>query len=244
MGFKFGQEIIDKLRQKKESVCVPKELTEGYIREIYWANVFRDTIQDSPWLKNKSFSPGRWAVNYIELYVLYRVLNDLKPKNILECGLGQSSKMTIQFAKHFNSKLSIFEHNKSWIEFFTESFENVSQYIKYCELENIKVNGKEASTYKDFKTQIGEEKYDLVFIDGPYGTKNYSRPQALEIVKNLAKSFVVIFDDYERQGEQNTVREFEEKLKAENIKHIKTTYISDKALCLICSEDLEFLKTL
>lgn len=246
MGIKLGQQIIDKIRGKKEIVYIPESGSEKLISEIYWANVFRDTIQDSDWLKNKSFSPGRWAANYIDLYVLYRVLNDVKPKNILECGLGQSSKMTIQYAKHFNSKLNICEHNKSWIEFFTESYENVSQYIKSFDLENTTIKKKETLTYKDFKQKIGDEKFDLIFIDGPYGSKHYSRPQLLELdfTKNLEKSFVILFDDYQRKGEQETVHLVEENLKSANIDYTKSLYYSDKTLCIICSKDLGYLTSL
>ena len=39
----------------------------SYIHECYWANIFRDTIQNSEWLLNKSFSPGRAALSYVSL---------------------------------------------------------------------------------------------------------------------------------------------------------------------------------
>lgn len=242
MGFKSGQMLIDKLRGKNQNFL--NETQDGYLKEIYWANVFRDSIQNSVWLKNKSFSPGRWAINYIGLYVFYRVLNDFKPKNILECGLGQSSKMTIQYAKHFNSKLNIFEHNIPWIEFFEKGFENISQYIKRSELEKVNILGKESLTYKNFEQQINNEKFDFIFIDGPYGSDNYARSQMINLINNLEKSFVIIMDDYERKGEQETVELFEEKLKLAGIKYLKQVYSSDKSLCLICSKDLEYLTSL
>lgn len=242
MRFIFGQKLIDKLRGKNKHYL--NEAQNGYLQEIYWANVFRDSIQDSVWLKNKSFSPGRWAINYIGLYVFYRVLNDFKPKSILECGLGQSSKMTIQYARYYNSKLNIFEHNIPWIEFFKKSFGDIDSFIRPSELEKVIIKGKESLTYKNFEQKINNEKFDFIFIDGPYGSDNYARSQLIKLVNNLEKSFVVIMDDYERIGERETTDLFEEKLKFKEIKYLKKIYKSDKHLCLICSEDLEYLTSL
>ena len=52
--------------------------------EAVWAHIFHDTIVESTWLKDKTFSPGRWAVGYPYLYVMYRILNEVHPKRILE----------------------------------------------------------------------------------------------------------------------------------------------------------------
>ena len=38
-------------------------------------------------LINLSFSPGRGAIGYPVMYVLYRVLNEFKPTSILELGI-------------------------------------------------------------------------------------------------------------------------------------------------------------
>ena len=69
--------------------------------EAVWAQIFNNTISESLWLKDKTFSPGRWAVGYPYLYVMYRVLNETRPKRILELGLGQSTRMIAQYAAAF-----------------------------------------------------------------------------------------------------------------------------------------------
>ena len=69
-------------------------------RENEWAAIFNNTIHDSTWLKDRSFSPGRWAVGYQFLYVMYRILNEIKPERILELGLGQSTRMLSMLQKH------------------------------------------------------------------------------------------------------------------------------------------------
>ena len=87
--------------------------------EIMWACIFNNAIDTETWLKNKSFYPGRWAIGYPVLYVLYRILNEVKPKSILELGLGQSTKMITQYAAAYEDvKHYVVEHDDEWIHFF------------------------------------------------------------------------------------------------------------------------------
>ena len=44
--------------------------TGNTAKEILWADVFSSTVYESDWLKNKAFSPGRYAIEYVFLYVL------------------------------------------------------------------------------------------------------------------------------------------------------------------------------
>lgn len=41
--------------------------------EAVWAEIFNNAITGSEWLTDTAFSPGRWAVGYPYLYVMYRV---------------------------------------------------------------------------------------------------------------------------------------------------------------------------
>lgn len=46
----------------------------------------------------------------------------IRPKNILELGLGQTTKLTSQYANHFDDvKLTVFETDEDWIEVFSEN---------------------------------------------------------------------------------------------------------------------------
>lgn len=74
------------------------------LEEIRWGQIYNSTIAGSEWLKDQSVSPGRWAVGYNYLYILYRILNDVKPTNILELGLGQSTKLMAQYAAFYGRK--------------------------------------------------------------------------------------------------------------------------------------------
>ncbi len=100
--------------------------------ETVWAEIFNNVISDSRWLNNKAFSAGRWAVGYQYLYVMYRVLNEIRPKNILELGLGQSTRMIGQYAMaHEDVMHFVVEHDPEWIDFFTRDFALSSRYVIY-----------------------------------------------------------------------------------------------------------------
>ena len=243
------QNAVAELPEKIENVGIEIQNTQRHLAlnasEQYWAHVYHDTILNSAWLNDKTVSPGRWAISYIVLYVLYRILNEIHPSSILECGLGQSSKLTMQYARANNANLMIFENNPEWLKFFEKQVPYASEYTTILDAEMVTiVPPHESRTYHGFKQTIGSTKFNLVMIDGPLGSKHYSRPQILDVVDNLADSFVIMLDDMNRIGEQETWGVLKEKLVARGIKFVEKIYSSDKDLGVICSPDLEFLTSL
>lgn len=85
--------------------------------EAVYGLVFNNAISGSSWLLNQTFYPGRWAIGNPYVYVLYRVLNEYKPKHILE--LGQSTQMITQYvAADEKVRHRVVEHDEIWIDFF------------------------------------------------------------------------------------------------------------------------------
>ena len=65
---------------------------ERQTKELIWAKIWEDTKKGVDWMENMpGISPGRWAVTYNYLYVITRILNEVRPRSILEFGLGFSS---------------------------------------------------------------------------------------------------------------------------------------------------------
>jgi len=85
-------------------------------KEIIWSQIFHDSIRNKTSLKNLPLNIGRWAGNYSLFYVLFRILNDFKPKKILELGLGESSKFISVFIQNYlnDSIHLIIEQDESW----------------------------------------------------------------------------------------------------------------------------------
>jgi len=216
------------------------------ITAVYNSIMFSQLIQDSLWLKNKSFALGDlgWAMDSLALHNLFRILNDVKPKNILEFGLGQSSKMVYQYAQHYKTNALTIEHDKDWIAYFTASYPQMDFNIQQMDLETIKINGAETISYKQAEL-IDSGEVELMIVDGPIGQKRYSRPQILNFIpQKLAKNFCIFVHDSERFGEQETIKLFCEKLKQNNVEYLKRDYtLSTKWHTIVCSPSWKFLTT-
>lgn len=218
-------------------------------KELLWANIFHDTILGSTWLQNTSFSPGRWAIGYPYLYVLYRVLNEVKPRCILELGLGQSTKMLAQYAKaNTNSSHFVIEHDPRWINFFQSDVQLPSNsHLVQLGLSCSNFKGYNVTTYDNIRSYFGNSnQFDLISVDGPFGSNTrYSRVDIVEMIPDsLSDSFVIMMDDTDRSGEKNTSQLIMDLLKSKKIDFSFGNYKGEKDITIICSESLKFLCTL
>ena len=239
-----------KLSQQIENVKREIILTKRSSKEAVWGEIFRDSIVNSKWLIDKRFYPGRWAVGYQYLYVLYRVLNSVKPQSILELGLGQSTCMIAQYANAYKKITHrVVEHDPDWISFFQDEFSVIGNtHLINMDIEQTFFQDEyNLFHYKNFKQRVGDIKYDFISVDAPFGaTENeYSRVDILEIIPEcLASSFVIMIDDVNRKGEQNTIKLIEKQLNAGNISFSSGKYTGDKDTYIIASQDNKFTCTL
>jgi len=242
----YFNDTADRINEIKKSV----QFSQRTINEILWAEIFNNTITNSSWLKNREFSPGRWAAGYAYLYVMYRVLNEFRPKRILEMGLGQTTRMIAQYASaNPNVVHYIVEHDKDWIEFFKNDF-SLPENSTIVQLDRQMIPFKEAEavrTFIGFEDKFKDQQFDFISIDAPLGSdmKEYARIDILGLLpKCLAPSFVIMMDDYDRPGEQSTGGELECILKENQVEFKKGIYRSQKDLILWCSPDNVFLTSM
>lgn len=263
------EEIFEEIQEKyllvNRKLQVQQELQEikalidkqnNVQREIVWANIFHDTIKGSKWFNSKiSLSPGRWALGYPALYALYRILDEAKPQSILELGLGQSTKMITAFAQYMRENRHICEHivieqDQKWINHFSKNYAlnktnvlhlDVAEKTFYAEgIGNVKVN-----VYEKFRETIGNKKFDLIFIDAPIGSDEYSRIDLVQLLPDcLMDTFVIFMDDYNRIGEQRCVSLMISILEHNHIKYCVGVYGGEKSSLIITSEELSFLCTM
>jgi hypothetical protein len=102
-------------------------------------------------------------------------------------------------------------------------------------------------SYDKFEATLGNTKYDLIAVDGPYGhqARKYARVDVMGLIPGcLAASFVMMVDDYNRKGEQNTVAQIKKKLDEHAVSYSVGMYSGQKDVLLICSSDLRHLCTL
>ena len=237
----------NKLKNNQQIIISQQSKMIDMQNEILKSQIFNSTIIDSEWLKYRSFSPGGWAVDYGFLYTLYRVLNDMKPKNILEFGLGQSSKMIHQYANFYqNANAITCEHDSEWINFFQRGkIGDYSINIKHLNLDEVTYKGEKTLSYKDMPNIFGDDKFDFIVVDAPFGSPRYSRSQIIDLAKyHLNDQFCIIIDDYNRLGEIETGSELIGLFKELNIQVEVTEYLGAKKHLLVCSENLIFLTTM
>lgn len=240
---KNQQQILQSLDEIKRSSM------EGsrYASEAVWGELFNQVSAGSSWLKDTKFAPGRWAVGYQYLYAVYRILNEVQPKNILELGLGQSTRLISQYAAAYPEvRHQVVEHDPGWMTFFrnnfrlphnTEMVQLDREFIKYKDSDHIRV-------FKDFSETFRGQRFDFISIDAPLGADmyQYSRIDVLRVMPDcLAESFIIIIDDTERSGEQHMINEMYKVLKASNITFTTGQYSGKKDCMVICSENLKFV---
>ncbi len=212
-------------------------------QELLYANYFHDSINGSNWLIEKSFCPTKGAANYSFLFLLYNALEYSNPNNILEFGLGQTSKITTQYINNKNQqgKLTIVESDLEWIEFFKKNL-SITENI------TIEQTNTERTTDNSLKYQNNyisdlNQKYDFIIIDGPLGV-NQSTPRSniLELIpQNINENFVIILDDYERKGEKNTANLIFQKLRENKINFTYSEQFGMKKQLLITSINFKHL---
>lgn len=213
-------------------------------KEIEWAHIYGDSIRGKIYLQNLPINIGRWAGNYSFFYILNRILNDYKPKNILDLGLGESSKFISTYLDNYliESKHTIVEQDQSWITAFNEKFTLSSRSkIIYCELREKNIKGHNANYYDGFNDQI-KDNFDLYIVDGPFGSDRYSRYDIVDLVENFSfdKEFIIIMDDSERQGEQDTINDVLNILRTKGVIFYVGVYTGNKQNTIIASEKYKY----
>ena len=218
--------------------------------EAVWGISFHDVSAGSLWLKNKSFAVGRWALGYPALYALYRILNEAKPRHILELGLGTSTKMIGQYVAAFDEvEHTAVEHDLEWISFFRQDFE-LTERSHLIQLDREMSPYKDAEavrTFSGFADAFAGQKFDFICIDAPLGDdmKQYARVDVLRLLPDcLEEDFIIMLDDTNRPGETHTLEEMSAVLQKAGIEHYVGHYSGNKKTSVICSVSRKFFASM
>jgi len=212
--------------------------------ELEWAHVYHDSIRGKKWLEELPLNIGRWAGNYAFFYVLNRILNDFKPKVILEMGLGESTKFISTYLNYYltDSKHLVIEQDENWKNIFKERFTLSNRTeIAVCPLEKVIVKGFETNAYHNFELAVKGE-FDLYLIDGPFGSSHYSRYDIMKLANNFEpeNQFIIVMDDYNRQGEKETIADLLALFKQKNINVFHNSYTGNKSVMVIATEKYKY----
>lgn len=213
-------------------------------KELEWANIYHDSIRGIDYLEKLPLNIGRWAGNYSFFYVLNRILMDYKPNSILELGLGESTKFISAYIKNYLTESThvVVEHDNQWISVFQEK-NNLSERssIVHCDLRERIIKSNKSTSYAGFKEKVNR-KFALYIVDGPFGSEKYSRYDIVDLVEDFTKEdqFIILFDDYERSGEEDTTKEIIAILEKKNISFHTQEYKGLKSQLVIATDDYKY----
>jgi hypothetical protein len=240
--------MIRKIKQLIRDNKIRQQKIIAQNDELIWASVFRDSIKGLKGIENLPLNIGRWAGSYPFFYVLNRILKEYQPKKILEFGLGESSKFISTYLQHhlLESEHIIIEQDSNWKLSFETNFVLSSRSNVY-ELPLIKKKYKEFeyNGYENIENTIAT-KFDVYIIDGPFGSPNYSRFDIVALADILSSEdeFILIMDDYNRNGEKETVEVLLSLLKSKNVNIYTAKYSGVKSLFVIATEKYKYVTSL
>jgi hypothetical protein len=217
-------------------------------KEMEWAHIYHDSIRGKKWLEELPLNIGRWAGNYTFFYILNRILNDFKPQTILEFGLGESTKFVIAYLNNSikDAKHLVIEHDLNWKDLFiNDNSVSSNTEIAIYALEKRLVNGFESNSYSNIENNINT-KFDLYIIDGPFGSKNFSRYDIVFLANKFTVNdeFIIVFDDYNRLGEKETITDLQAVFKNKNIKIYSEIYRGNKDVIVLATEKYKYVTSL
>lgn len=219
------------------------------INESVWAHVFHDSIKKYTFFDKLSLNVGRFSANYTLLYLLHRIIDAAQPEQLLEIGLGESSKLITTFLKYELPSCNhiIVENNREWIEYFSKFKLSDCTNIELFDIKETKFRDKYKSlNYINFDRLSTYGSFSLIIIDGPNGTKNYSRNDVYQNLESLIdfENFIIIFDDTDRLGEHQTFTAILNKLRKLGVAHDHCVYYGDKFVSLVYSTNYSYLNSL
>ncbi len=245
---------IQRLTNRSRQICRNTD-------ELVWAEVFNSAIRDSEWFRT-SVSPGRWAVGFPYLYVMYRVLDEMRPGMILEMGTGQTTRMIADYLGWNGEAVHIaVEQDEDWAGYIKHNVDvdRSDLLVIQAKLMSETVNGNDVqiTRYSGFREKIaetvkkhGNRRINFVSVDGPSTlsgqTKGVSsRRDVLELIPEMmADEFVILIDDIDRDVNRKLVLEIKDRSAAAGIPTVSGEYWGQKGMAVVASEGLRWYTSL
>lgn len=240
--------MIVKIKKWLYKIKSNQEKIINISKENEWAHIYHDSIRGISWLENLPLNVGRWAGNYSFFYLLNRVLKDYKPKSVLEFGLGESTKFVTSYIENYltNTRHVVLEHDEKWKSRFLENNKISSNTtINTIPLVKQEVNGYEVNMYEKINEFV-KDKFDLYIIDGPFGSSKFSRYDIVLLAKkfNVNDEFIIILDDYHREGEKDTMKALLSIFNNKNIEVSLGVYSGNKSVAILATQMYNYATTL
>ena len=177
----------------------------GLFTEVIYQQIFERACADAG-VRN-TFYPVGPAANYTLLYLLFRVIRENRLETIVELGSGQST-ILIDRIKPAGTRHVCYEDDPDWFDRVRPDLTDTDYRLRG--LTSVEIEGRVHRWYSD----VEPTDFDLLLVDGPWGTRHWSRVGCVPLIeRNTRRDFVIIFDDSNRPGEAETVSYVLERLR-------------------------------
>jgi hypothetical protein len=167
------------------------------------------------------FHPVGAAASYSLMYFLTRVLTELPVERIVELGSGESTVLIDRLRGPDSSHVA-WDQSDFWVR-------SVAARAPRCEVRHGAIVDKqfEGVTYGGYQG-LEPVDFDLLLVDGPNGSDHASRYDCVPLVAaNRTPEFVVVVDDANRRGEQETIAALVAVLERRGVEH-KLNYLAGR----------------
>lgn len=165
---------------------------------------------------------------------MINLLEECHPSRICEFGSGVSSDIFKVYSDKSSSRIFSIEHDPQYMR------HDSSILMPLKEMTQLDIDGNKydnCTLYEGFEDWLnGQERFDLVFIDGPndgipFNNQNleYARIQLFDFVlmDKLNDNSVVMYHDSEREVAERTLNEFERLLSKSGFAYSKEVVVED-----------------
>ncbi len=165
--------------------------------------------------------PAGGAAGPLLLYVLIRALEELPVRSVLELGAGQSTQLLDGWCKARKGRSVTFEHDADWAVRVAGECDSGAASVLHLPLVPISTPAGTDSWYAPPPSgAIPEAGFDLLLVDGPVGTRRFSRYGIVEHIPEwLGSEWGILWDDLDRVGDLESFAALIERLRAGNVPH-------------------------
>lgn len=182
------------------------------------------------------FYPLGGGANYSLLYLLGRICAENQLEKVLELGAGQSTLLLEHFSKTNNFQRITLESSEFWAK---EISDRVGATVNVAELIPFDHNGHRIQGYS-LDVLSKNDKFNLVLVDGPNGSQRFSRLGVIEVIKkHLSSEFIIVFDDAERDGEQETIALSKQIISEAGIEVFEKAILGTSSQVILCTKGFE-----
>jgi len=196
---------------------------------------------EHPWIPTALF-PGGGATDHKLLYVLGRALGEFRFHSILECGAGETTKLLDAFARHSGHRVTTLEHDRDWVQRACARGLADTHSVLHCPL--VPYEDSLVGSYIWYDTAQASsqlaDRFDLFVVDGPGGTRRFSRFGITRFFPTrAADDWLLLWDDMERVGDLESFAALLRQLRAAGVDFGHRLIVSRRTLGVAFSPKFE-----